>query len=50
MIVPHEKCMDCRAYAKGVCPYIWAYYDAQSPEQLEKAEQGIRDCDNDKAR
>ena len=48
MILPTDKCNKCRIYLYGYCDRVRALYDAQSPEQLEKARQGIRDCDNGK--
>ena len=50
MILPTDKCNKCRIYLYGYCDKVRALYDAQSPEQLEKARQGIRDCDNGKTR
>lgn len=44
MILPTDKCNKCRIYLYGYCDKVRALYDAQSPEQLEKARQGIRDC------
>ena len=44
MIVPHEKCTDCRAYIKGVCKHVWSLYEARPAEELERAAQEIMNC------